>query len=103
MISTEVLEECASGCFIQSIKEYHSKDFWRCFRDLALARELYIFLEDVKMIELCNLNFNRFIEKRDYINRENVELFYEYGKQKADFIIGLAINGREFINRKIKE
>ena len=53
------------------------------------------------MINLCNKFFEVGIRKKLISSEERI-CYEEYGKSKANFLIGLCLGGKEFLNGRIR-
>ena len=105
MDNNEIIDKLREGTndiFVGSIKHFRNNDLYRHYKSLGLARELYHFFEDIEMINLCNKYFQRGLEKGNITIPEK-EMYEEIGKQKAGFLIGLVLEGREYLERRINE
>lgn len=94
------LRRDALRIFNSSLQHKRERDFERHYITLGVARELYHFFEDTKMILLCNEYYDLGIDA-GFIFPEDAEKYAERGKQKAQFIIGAFCKGKKFIEERL--
>ena len=98
----EELREDIDNLLSESIRYLNKGDIYRYYKTLAFAREFYLFFEEVEKLKLCDNLFEDGLEKR-LINQKEKEKYEKYGKNKANFVIGVFLEGKEFLERKIIE
>ena len=93
------LEEIRNELIFKGLKKENPTSYLKL---ISIARAFNLYLEDAPSLKMCNILLRNFTEKNQFDEQDLVR-WRRYGGEKAEFLIGLVISGREYINRKIKE
>ena len=92
------LEENVCDLFSEAMRYFNEKDYSHAVRLLATCRVFYNYLDNPEMFQLID----RFIAVIP-IESEEKDLWRKSGHRGGEFLLNLALHGREFIGDKIRE